>query len=286
MANDDELFITSPVGRLVQGDVYTPRTKDMHGNPLVVKTGPNVGQPRVDYFISIAVPKKPGETHWNQTDWGAKIYQAAVAAWPQGQYQRSDFAWKIDDGDSTIPNKKGRVNANTDGFPGCWIISISSGFAPQIVNKDGSQKIIEEGAVKRGYYVQVYFGVRSNQNAQNPGMYLNHRLVALNAYGEEIKGAEVDATTVGFGQAPTPAGALTTPAAGLGTVAAPTPAGYVPPPAPPAAAPVVAPPPAPEVLQPPAPARQLTAKANGASYEQLVAAGWTDDLLRQHGLMV
>jgi hypothetical protein len=31
--------------------------------------------------------------------------------------------------------------------------------------------------------------------------------------------------------------------------------------------------------------RALTAKANGATYEQLIGAGWNDDLLRQHGMM-
>lgn len=37
---------------------------------------------------------------------------------------------------------------------------------------------------------------------------------------------------------------------------------------------------------PPAAGPQLTAAANGATYEQLIANGWTDETLRQHGLMI
>jgi hypothetical protein len=57
--------------------------------------------------------------------------------------------------------------------------------------------------------------------------------------------------------------------------------------------------PAPDFLQPPmgqpgfqpppppqAPVHQMTAAAQGASYEQLVAIGWTDVTLRQHGMML
>jgi hypothetical protein len=40
------------------------------------------------------------------------------------------------------------------------------------------------------------------------------------------------------------------------------------------------------VLQPPPPARQLTEKAQGATYEQLIAAGWDDAKLIQNGLML
>lgn len=60
---------------------------------------------------------------------------------------------------------------------------------------------------------------------------------------------------------------------------APQQAAYTPPP------PVPAAPPAPPA--PPAPAaRIMTAAANGASYESMIAAGWTDALLLQHGMMI
>ena len=39
--------------------------------------------------------------------------------------------------------------------------------------------IADEGAVKLGYYIQVAGSVDANNNLQNPGVYLNHRMVAL-----------------------------------------------------------------------------------------------------------
>jgi hypothetical protein len=48
----------------------------------------------------------------------------------------------------------------------------------------------------------------------------------------------------------------------------------------------LAPPPA-AVGLPPAPVGpQMTAKAAGQTHAQFVAAGWTDELLRQHGYML
>lgn len=57
------------------------------------------------------------------------------------------------------------------------------------------------------------------------------------------------------------------------------------PPAPVAAAPI---PPAPNAAPPvpTAPVRVMTAAAQGATYEQLITAGWTDALLVQHGMML
>ena len=56
--------ILTPPGRLVQGSLYKGSTQDAEGNPLIVKTGPNAGQSRVDYFFAVAIPKG-SETHWN-----------------------------------------------------------------------------------------------------------------------------------------------------------------------------------------------------------------------------
>jgi hypothetical protein len=73
----------------------------------------------------------------------------------------------------------------------------------------------------------------------------------------------------------------------------PAPAAYAPPPAtaaaPPAYTGFVAAPPAAPMAPPPAPAapvRQMTAAANGTTYEAYIAAGWTDAQLVQHGLML
>ena len=141
--------LTTPVGRLVMGSLYRPNTTDAEGRPLLIKNGPNAGQPRSEYYFALAIPKGT-EQSWAQTEWGAAIYNTGVRAFPQGQYQKPDFAWKIEDGDSTIPNQKGRKNVDREGHKGHWILKFSSGNAPKVFNADGTQAITEPGAVKTG----------------------------------------------------------------------------------------------------------------------------------------
>lgn len=274
--------ITSPVGRLVFGSLYDAVTKDYDGNPLVVKSGPDAGKPRVDYRFGLAIPKG-SEQHWNQTPWGQIIWRVGATAFPN-QHQRPDFAWKIFDGDSTVPNRRGNKPCDNEDFRGNWILTFSSGFAPKVCNADGSAYLTEPGHVKTGYYVQVFFEVDGNGNPNNPGVYLNHRIVSFQAFGKEIL-TGIDPKQAGFGNAPLPAGASAAPIAGIATT--------TPPPATPPAAPVSVTP-HPGILTPPvtppappaAPARQMTPKAAGQTYEAYIAAGWTDALLIEHGLMV
>jgi len=291
--------LTTPVGRLVMGSLYKPNTTDAEGRPLLVKNGPNAGQPRSEYYFALAIPKG-AEQAWSHTEWGAVIYNTGVRAFPQGQYQKPDFAWKIEDGDSTIPNQKGRKNVDREGHKGHWILKFSSGNAPKTFNADGTQAITEQGAVKTGYYVQVNCTVAGNESTQRPGLYLNHNMVALAGYGPEIV-VGPDPTAVGFGSAPLPAGASAVPvgafapaapaapAAPMAQAAPPAPMAPPAPAAPPAAVAAVAVPPSPAFLAPPpppaAPARVMLPAANGASYEQLLTAGWTDAQMVQHGMM-
>lgn len=306
MSKDKGIDILFPPGRMVQGSVYKPNTTDADGKPLVVKSGPNAGQPRVDFFFAVAIPKT--QAHWaNEVhpdarigDWGAKIWNHAHAQWPQGQAQRSDFAWKIEDGDSQIPNKKGMKNCDREGYPGHWVIKFGGGYAPKIVNKEGTAAILEPDAIKCGYYVQVFGNVSSNESSQTAGIYMNHKIVALNGFGEEISYGP-DPTQVGFGAvAPgasaVPLGGMTPPVPGVPASAPPVPgvapAAPVPTPAPntgfvagPASAP---PPPGAAAVAPPppaAPVRQMTAAAT-ATYEAYIAGGWTDAQLIANGLML
>lgn len=309
--------ITTPVGRLVRGSLYTPNDKDFDGKPLVVKTGANAGQARVDYFLALAIPKA-GEQHWSQTAWGAKIWQVGHTAFPQAA-QRPDFAWKIDDGDSQVPNKKGRKPCENEGWAGNWILKFSGGFAPKVFRQEGAGyvQITEADYVKPGYFIEVNGTVDGNGNQNNSGVYLNHSMVCFRAYGPEIVfGPSVE--EAGFGQSALPAGATLTPPPS----ALPMPAAAVAPPivpaaipAPIASVPVVPVPvtPNPQFLQvpvanptpspvPAAPAvppvspavpvpaspssgPQMTAKAAGSSYQAFVSAGWTDANLIAQGYM-
>lgn len=307
--------ITFPVGRIVMGSLYNPNTTDAEGKPLVTKHGPNAGQPRSNYFFALAIPKNAGETHWAQTPWGQQIWAIGHQAFPNVA-QSPSFAWKIEDGDSQIPNKNGRKNSDTEGFAGCWVVKFSGGFAPKVYQQEGSGyvQVTQADFCKPGYYVEVAGSVDGNGSAQQPGIYINHSMVCFRAYGPEITFGP-DVTSAGFGQAPLPAGASMTPPAGaipMPSAAAPTapapampsgvptvpgvpaplaPAGSVP--TPPAVAPTAVVPNMQFAQMPAAPAapaapvgRQMTAAANGIPYESYVQQGWTDAMLVQNGMML
>lgn len=209
----DRINITSPVGRIVMGDLYKGSTTDAEGKPLVVKSGPNAGQPRVNYFFALAIPKT-GEPHWAHTAWGKQIWEVGCRAFPNAA-QSPAFAWKIEDGDSQIPNKRGRKPCDNEGWPGHWILKFSGGFAPKIYEQQngGYVQLTEAGRVKPGYFAEVAFSVEGNGSQSQPGVYLNHSMVCFRAYGQEIVfGPDVNAA--GFGQSPLPAGASMTPPAG------------------------------------------------------------------------
>ena len=330
--------ITSPVGRLVMGSLYTPDTTDADGNPLVVKTGPNAGQPRVNYFFALAIPKQPGEQHWAQTAWGQQIWALGHQEFPQAA-QATDFSWKIVDGDSQQPGKlfkgkPGKKPCENEGWPGHWVLKFSGGFAPKVYQQEGAGyvQVMQQDFCKTGYYVEAAFNVEGNRSQSSPGVYINHSMVCFRAYGPEISFGP-DVASAGFGAAPLPAGASMTPPAGAipmpqapaaapaayappalpgvpagvpqipGVAPAPlVPAGFAPmpsPPAPVAPAPipvtpnpgfVQVPPPAPAPMAPPPapviPVRQMTAAAQGVTYEAYVAAGWSDAQLVQNGLML
>ena len=232
--------ITSPVGRIVMGSLYDPSTTDAEGKPLVVKTGPNAGQPRVNYFFALAIPKG-AEPHWAHTPWGQQIWNVGNQAFPNAA-QSPAFAWKIEDGDSQIPNKKGRKPCDNEGWRGHWILKFSGGFAPKVYQQEGAGyvQVMQKDFCKPGYFVEVAFSVEGNGSQSQPGVYLNHSMVCFRAYGQEITFGP-DVASAGFGAAPLPAGASMTPPAGAipmpqAPAAAPAlpgaPAGYAPPPAP------------------------------------------------------
>jgi hypothetical protein len=296
MANKPHQF-TTPVGRLVAGSIAEPRTTDYEGQPLVVKTGANKGQPRQDYSFGIAIPKTPGCVHWAQEPWGQPIYALAQQEFPNGEFNHPTFAWKIQDGDSQIPNRRQIKPCDREGWPGHWVMFFSGSSQPRTYNKDGSQQIPAD-SIKPGYFVQVFGNVTDNKPSQTPGLYINHSMVALTAYGEEIKFGP-DVSAAGFGQGVNlPPGASVTPPATFTPPALPgapaTPPAY---PAPVASVSQPLPPnvtPNPAILQvpggiapipPAAPAKVMTALANGMPYEDWIKAGWTDTLLIQHGYM-
>lgn len=307
--------ILTPVGRLVMGSLYKPQTTDIDGKPLLVKNGPSAGQPTQRYFFALGIPKDGSGKHWAETPWGAKIWQTGHGSFPQGQAQSPTFAWKIVDGDSQVPNGKGIKPASREGYPGHWVLSFSSGFAPKLYRLDQANQPtpwVDVDAINLGDYVEVLGNVAGNDNLLKSGVFLNHSMVCFRGYGQRII-VGPDPTQVGFGAAAAPAGVSAVPVGATlapGAVAGtPLPPGTAMAPPPPAAAAAVVVQPSTTYMAPPGavaapisgaiplppgaaaavatpPGRQMTPKANGATYEQLIAAGWSDDTLRSEGLML
>lgn len=274
--------ILFPVGRMIGGSLAKvfPAT-DSFGNPKKNAQGEAVNRCN----FGVAIPKGP-ETAWWDTPWGKEIYKAGVEGFPKGEYRSHTFAWKVTDGDSNIPNKKGKLPCDQTGYRGNWVIWFSQSWLPKKVNANGTQELTEPDAIVPGYFIQVYGDVIGNQSDQSPGVYLNPVAVALVGYGERIA-SDVDTTAVGFGQGPLPAGASSTP---IGMTNGPGPAmGGPTPPAGPGPA-MGMPPgvtPAPDFLNgPPPPVRYVMTPQAKGTREQYHAANWTDELLIQHGLMV
>lgn len=231
MAQTDRVDVLFPPGRIVAGSVKEARTTDNDGRPLVVKNGPNAGQPRVEYSFGVAIPKQ-GEQHWNQTPWGGTVWNTAQQWFPQGQAQGPNFSWKIADGDDQNPNTMGVRNCDREGYPGNWVVYFSSGIAPRTYNRDGTSPL-DAQAFEKGYFVEVFGNIASNGQTQQPGIYINHSMVALNGYGEVIRSGP-DPSQAGFGQAGTAPGAQQTPPAGVAPTSAPPQGSATPPQQPPA----------------------------------------------------
>ena len=282
-------FKTSP-GRLVWGSVHKARLKkDNNGQPKLIKTGDMQGQPLYMFEFGIAIPKTMA--HWSQEPgYGQAIHAEGLSAWPNGQTQRADFAWKIQDGDSAIPNKNQKRPCDQAGYKGCWVLSFSGMSAPRIaVAITGAPQWTDQNdLINPGDWVEVMGAVVGNESTQTAGVYLNHSAVCMRGYGERIS-VMADVDVSGFGGAPLPAGASLAPIGqAMAPIAPPAPitpyVGTVP--VQPAAVipvPVV---PNPAFIPAAPPARQMTAKANGASYDAMKANGWTDALLVEHGMML
>ena len=148
--------LTTPVGRLVGGHPMVGHAvkDDLTKLPKMQADGVT---PQVQYYCGLAIAKG-AETHWNQTEWGAKIWAEAVAAWPNGEYNHPAFSGKITDGDSQVPNKKMRTPASREGYPGHWVINAANGYPIKSYHRgmyDPTQVIQQKEAIKTGDYCRV-----------------------------------------------------------------------------------------------------------------------------------
>lgn len=290
--------ITFPPGRMVGGNLYEPQTTDAEGKPLVVKNGPNIGQSRVDYYFALAI-KKGAERHWSETPWGAKIWALGHACFPAMSTNTTlaeGFAWKITDGDGQRPNKKNVRPCDREGYAGHWVLSFGGGYAPQTYALlPGAQKptpFDQKDGIQPGDFIEVSGSVSYNKSTQNPGVFVNHDMVCLRGYhpdGRIAIGRSVE--EAGFGQAvagnvsAVPTGATLAPPPAAHSPAPPVAAAAAPAhtPAPPAATPPPPVAPNPAFLNPPT--KVMLPKANGATYQSFIDAGWTEEAMIREGYL-
>lgn len=235
------------------------------------------------------------------------------------------FALKIMDGDGIDDNGKPNAQKPGMAGCWIVKYKTSAG-APKVFNAgqyDAMDQLQDKRAFPRGSKVRVRVNIESNKNDTRPGMYLNPNMVSIEAVatGADIIVSGEDAADA-FGASSVAAGgtyagvsqATTTPppppgasgpimlngadynqfkAAGwtdeqmiaAGHMQAPTAA----PPPPPPATTTPPPPPYSGYMQTDtggAPAGWKMSPAANGSYEALKAVGWTDDTLKQHGMML
>lgn len=240
-----QLECTTPIGRLVQGDCSKPSEKDMHGQPLTVKSGPNIGQPRKEYFTGVAFQKGLPEVEAMRAEWAQFVRQCWPHLFtPDGRcVLPAGISDKWIDGDGY--DNQGKAWSTREGFAGHWVLRASSGYAPQLyaAGRYSPADQLQPGSIQLGSYVRENVTVESNLNTQKPGVFVNLRMVELCGMGAPIiRGPDASAA---FSQ---PAGALPPGATAITPGTLPT--GAPPPPAapgappPPAAPPPAAPPPA------------------------------------------
>lgn len=289
-----------PMGRIVSGHPMVQSVvKDDRTQQPKLDT---LGNPRKSVYFGIAIPKQ-GEQHWNQTPWGQLIWNEAAAGFKRGEFQAPTFAWKIVDGDSRIPNKKGRIPAEQEGYQNHWVLNLSTELDPPKCYKVNTamggvlQELTSDKQMKRGDYGRVSIVVKANcdanGNAQSPGVYLNPIAFCVDQEGQEIVGegaytVDAGAAFGGTVAAPSAAGLPTPPPIAAGvtqpyTVPTPTPtptpsAGITPnhtymaaTPPPPPSAPATPPPPPAE--------RKYHLNGFGYTMQQLLEAGYAPEYI-------
>lgn len=226
--------------RFVQGSVDEPQTKDAQGNPRLVKTGPNIGQPNPQFFVAGAVRKDDPE--W-PAFWNTLVTQAAAdfpnlfPQGPGGACVHPQFSFKVIDGDGLDQN--GKSNSDKEGFAGHWVVRFASSYPPRcfhVGRYHPHEQIQEKGAIKRGYFIRINGTVEGNGNAQRPGLYVNLDMVELAGYGPEIVSGPDASAAFGAGPTALPAGASAAPVGAPATGPGPGSGG-------PVAGPAAAPPP-------------------------------------------
>lgn len=168
MSNQKE-YKLSPVGRIVQGDLFNAQTTDHAGRPRETP----------QFYVGLAIEK----TNPEFAEFYATMQAVAQRDFPRGEWQKQDFAWKLVDGDGIDTN--GNPNNQKPGFAGCWVLRLTSGFAPEVYDAN-CQRIVDPQQAQRGFYARVNIAMCGNGDPQKSGIYLNLGMTQIVGYGEVI----------------------------------------------------------------------------------------------------
>lgn len=178
--------VLTPVGRIVAGHPMVARVEKDNRTGAVIKN--QDGTDRTTHYFALAIAKQ-GEQHWNQTEWGAKIYAAGQKGWPNGEYNAPTFSWKVIDGDSNVPNKKGKKPCDREGWAGHWVVQLST-MLPigcyHVGKLSPHEQIQNQNEIKAGDYGRVFLTTKGNAPSESPGVYLNPQLFELVRAGQQI----------------------------------------------------------------------------------------------------
>lgn len=194
---------TTPVGRLVQGSCFVGNKTDNKGQPYIIKTGPNAGQPTEKFYFGVAYPKllANGQPNEEFNTFFKNVIEVARAGYPQFFNGPIDpftgkpgcthprMTFKIMDGDGVDAN--GAQNNTKEGFAGHWVVKFGGSFAPKCFELGKfapEQRIQDASRIKTGYYVAVSGTCEANIGSDVPGVYMNGNLVCLIGAGAEIVG--------------------------------------------------------------------------------------------------
>lgn len=264
MTQDPNNSFVTPPGRIVGGSLSVAQTKGHEGQELATPK----------WVVMLALPKgHPGtaELIAKIKRVGAEGFVGALAP----QLQRPDFAWKIIDGDSAIPNQRSIAPNTREGYPGHFVLTLTTTFAFQTCGENPNE-LINAAAVQNGSWVRIAGDVKANGSDVKPGVYLNLKAAQFVRNDAVIQTGGAVTAAQAFGGAAAPAvpvaAAPAVPATDIVTNA------------------VAPPPPPPSVPTPPQAPTGPALTAKGVAENCDIAAwganGWTEDTLRQHGYIV
>ena len=209
------IYFLSPAGRLVMGHPMEAQDKDAEKKPLVIKNGPNAGEPRVNYFVGLAISKDdPGLAEFE-----AGIKEAAMNGFP-GLFDDNQnctlpsFAFKTINGDSETRTGTGPAPKDKEGFPGCKVFRFGTGYPAEIYDETGKRQLTDKAELKRGDYIRIEGSAVDNGSTNKPGVYLNYKRVQRCGFGQEISSGPTAEEVFGDERAPLPKGASAAPVTG------------------------------------------------------------------------